>query len=199
MKVKSEREVAQSCLTLCDPLDCSLPGSSNHGIFQARVLDWGAIAFSVTPWSSPKARMGRRSWFNSHTPCPRRWVGCSFPDTEPQVPTAEAYSLTFVCFLLYPVLQHIMKSPPTHSNPFSPSWTSLLGWQVWRTLLGQTFLGRLFWITSLHVATVIPQRGHEAGSGLRTCSFWTSNLPACTYMFGVLAPDYDPETGKEAF
>ena len=46
MKVKSEREVAQSCLTLCDPMDCSPPGSSAHGIFQARVLEWGAIAFS---------------------------------------------------------------------------------------------------------------------------------------------------------
>ena len=47
MKVKSESEVAQSCLTLSDPMDCSLPGSSIHGIFQARTLEWGAIAFSV--------------------------------------------------------------------------------------------------------------------------------------------------------
>ena len=47
MKPKSESEVAQSCLTLRDPKDCSLPGSSIHGIFQARVLEWGAIAFSV--------------------------------------------------------------------------------------------------------------------------------------------------------
>ena len=46
MKVKSEREVTQSCPTLRDPMDCSLPGSSIHGIFQARVLEWGAIAFS---------------------------------------------------------------------------------------------------------------------------------------------------------
>ena len=46
MKVKSESEIAQSCLTLHDPTDCSLPGSSVHGIFQARVLEWGAIAFS---------------------------------------------------------------------------------------------------------------------------------------------------------
>ena len=46
MKVKSESEVVQSCLTLSDPMDCSLPGSSIHGIFQARVLEWGAIAFS---------------------------------------------------------------------------------------------------------------------------------------------------------
>ena len=46
MKVKSESEVAQSCPTLSDPMDCSLPGSSVHGIFQARVLEWGAIAIS---------------------------------------------------------------------------------------------------------------------------------------------------------
>ena len=46
MKVKSEREVAQSCPTLSDPMDRSLPGSSIHGIFQARVLEWGATAFS---------------------------------------------------------------------------------------------------------------------------------------------------------
>ena len=47
MEVKSESEVAQSCPTLSDPMDCSLPGSSIHGIFQARVLEWGAIAFSI--------------------------------------------------------------------------------------------------------------------------------------------------------
>ena len=60
MKVKSESEVPQSCPTLSDPMDCSLPGSSIHGIFQARVLEWGAIAFSeslshvqvfATPWT----------------------------------------------------------------------------------------------------------------------------------------------------
>ena len=48
MKVKSKSEVAQSCPTLSNPIDCSLPGSSVHGIFQARVLEWGAIAFSGT-------------------------------------------------------------------------------------------------------------------------------------------------------
>ena len=46
MKVKGESEVAQSCLTLRDPMDCSLPSSSIHGICQARVPEWGAIAFS---------------------------------------------------------------------------------------------------------------------------------------------------------
>src|SRR5574337_223229 len=47
-KVKSESEVAQSCPALRNPMDCSLPGSSVHGIFQARVLEWDAIAFSVS-------------------------------------------------------------------------------------------------------------------------------------------------------
>ena len=46
MKVKRENEVTPSCLTLSEPMDCSLPGSSIHGIFQAKVLEWGAIAFS---------------------------------------------------------------------------------------------------------------------------------------------------------
>jgi len=47
MQVKSESEVTQSCLTLSNPMDCSLPGSSINGIFQAKVLEWGAIAFSI--------------------------------------------------------------------------------------------------------------------------------------------------------
>ena len=51
IKVKNESEVAQSFPTLSDPMDCSLPGSSIHGIFQARVLEWGAIAFSMYIYS----------------------------------------------------------------------------------------------------------------------------------------------------
>ena len=56
-KVKSQSEVAQSCPTLRDPMDCSLPGSSIHGIFQARVLEWGAIAFSAN-----KHRIPNKLW-----------------------------------------------------------------------------------------------------------------------------------------
>ena len=52
MKVKSESEVTQSCPTLSNPIDCSLPGSSIHGILQAKVLEWGAIAFSDDKSSS---------------------------------------------------------------------------------------------------------------------------------------------------
>ena len=59
MKVKRESEVAQSCPTLSDPMDCSLLGSSIHGIFQARVLEWGAIAFSKgKSWALSKAKKG---------------------------------------------------------------------------------------------------------------------------------------------
>ena len=50
MKVKSESEVTQSCPTPRDPMDCNLPGSSVHGIFQARVLEWDAITFSLDHW-----------------------------------------------------------------------------------------------------------------------------------------------------
>ena len=52
MKVKSESEITQLCLTLSDPMDRSPPGSSVHGIFPARVLEWGAIAFSLG-WGTP--------------------------------------------------------------------------------------------------------------------------------------------------
>ena len=63
MKVKSEREVAQSCLTLSDPMDFSPPGSSVHGIFQARVLEWGAIAFSgLMAYFSLKTKQARIQW-----------------------------------------------------------------------------------------------------------------------------------------
>ena len=51
MKVKSESEVTQSCLTLSDPMDCSLPGSSVHGIFQARLLEWVANTKHNLKWS----------------------------------------------------------------------------------------------------------------------------------------------------
>ena len=66
-KVSSESEVAQSCLTLCDPMDCSLPGSSLHGILQAKILEWVAISFSR---------------------------GSSQPRIEPGSPTLQADALT---------------------------------------------------------------------------------------------------------
>ena len=76
MQVKSESEVSQSCPTLSNPMDCSLPGSSIHGIFQARVLEWGAIAFSepgaggtlflsATPSCTPVFKEGSPPSFNA--------------------------------------------------------------------------------------------------------------------------------------
>ena len=63
MKVKSESEVAQSCPTLCDSMDCSLPGSSVHGIFQARVLEWGAITL-VRAIQSAEIKLRMVIWFS---------------------------------------------------------------------------------------------------------------------------------------
>ena len=67
MKVKSESEVAQSCPTLCDPMDCHLPGSSVRGIFQVRVLEWGAIAFSSISANQPKDNIMSISWGGTWT------------------------------------------------------------------------------------------------------------------------------------
>ena len=64
MKVKSENEVAQSCPTLSDPMDCSLLGSFVHGSFQARVLEWGAIAFSGVSATA----LADRSWIRKSLP-----------------------------------------------------------------------------------------------------------------------------------
>ena len=59
MRVKSESEVVQSCPTLRNPMDCSPPGSTAHGVFQARVLEWGAIAFSnAVAWKPPEGGRG---------------------------------------------------------------------------------------------------------------------------------------------
>ena len=69
MKVKSESEVALLCPTLSDPMDWSLPGSSVHGIFQSRVLEWGAIAFSVS-CSYPTPKMRFKCLFGDQEPCP---------------------------------------------------------------------------------------------------------------------------------
>ena len=68
MKVKSESEVAQSCPTLSDPMDCSLPGSSVHGIFQARVLEWGAIAFSDKQYRCSQIGHCLDQYFSTHGP-----------------------------------------------------------------------------------------------------------------------------------
>ena len=68
MKVKRESEVVQSCPTLSDPMDCSPPGSSVHGIFQARVLEWGAIAFSEEDTSISILLLGKLELSSSDLP-----------------------------------------------------------------------------------------------------------------------------------
>ena len=70
MKVKSESEVTQLCPTLCDPMDCSLPGSSVHGIFQARVLEWGTTAFSMTEANTLFSEDPAVTFFLSVQVCP---------------------------------------------------------------------------------------------------------------------------------
>ena len=112
MKVKSESEVAQWCPTLSDPMDCSPPGSSVHGIFQARALEWGAIALSVfvcmlsqfsrvqlfvTPWS-----VARQAPLSMGFSRQEYWSGLPFPSPgdlpdpgiEPRSPASEADALT---------------------------------------------------------------------------------------------------------
>ena len=79
MKVKSESEGAQSCLTLSDPMDCSPPGSSVHGIFQARVLELGAIAFSE---SDRVIRAKRDSFF-----CSLSWYKLFTSEKHPSRPS----------------------------------------------------------------------------------------------------------------
>ena len=84
MKVKSQSEVAQSCLTLSDPMDCSPPGSSVHGIFQARVLEWGAIAFPQHRASDDYILTLRYVLYLVAQSCPTLCNprDCSLPDTS---------------------------------------------------------------------------------------------------------------------
>ena len=81
--VESESEATQSCPTLHDPMDCSLPGSSAHGIFQARVLEWGAIAFSLL---TSRIHCGQILYQLSHKGSPRilEWVAYTFSSRSSQ-------------------------------------------------------------------------------------------------------------------
>ena len=79
MKVKSESEITQSCLTLSDPMDCSPPGSSIHGIFRARVLEWGAIAFYYTTNCIFKRN---EKYFHSNKNCTWIFIAALFTGTK---------------------------------------------------------------------------------------------------------------------
>ena len=94
MKVKSESEVAQSCPTLSDPMDCSLPGSSIHGILQARVLEWGAIAFSPNnpaseyiPLPTVTDKMMMYTMTLSHTPFAKECTVIQESEVKEEPPT----------------------------------------------------------------------------------------------------------------
>ena len=94
MKVKSESEseVAQSCPTLSDPMDCSLPGSSVHGSFQARVLEWGAITFS----SHTLKLLKQDRWTHTHEEV-LLYVEISFHTyLKPTIPFFPLYSLIII-------------------------------------------------------------------------------------------------------
>ena len=88
MKVKSKSEVTQSCPTLSDPMDCSLPGSSIHGIFQAKVLEWGAIAFSVSSLSHLYFKwQGTKLVMSETCPLPENIVKYLYTSFVDNVPT----------------------------------------------------------------------------------------------------------------
>ena len=108
MKVKSEREVTQSCPTLSDPMDYSLPGSSVHGIFQARVLEWVAIAFSHQD-SMSMLFPGQEYWSGLPFPSARNIPD---PGKEPTSPAWEAFPAWLVDSL---PLSHLGK-------PLSVGW-----------------------------------------------------------------------------
>ena len=119
MKVKSESEVAQSCPTLSHPMDCSLPGSSIHGICQARVLEWGAITFSVKDdrayQRSPDSSVGKESNCNAGDPG-------SIPGLERSAGEGIGYPLQYSWASL--VAQPV-KNPPA----MQMTWVQSVGWE----------------------------------------------------------------------
>ena len=118
MKVKSESEVSQSCPSLSDPMDCSLPGSSVHGIFQARVVEWGAIRepklsfiSSVVEAHSIRSRF-QQGWFHSEISS----LSCRGPSS----PSVFSWSFlwSFLIVSSYKDTSHAA-SGPTYETPFT--------------------------------------------------------------------------------
>ena len=131
MQVKSGSEVAQSCLTLSDPMDCSLPGSSIHGIFQARVLEWGAIAFSD---DKPRKHIKKqRLHFANKGPYSQSYVFSSSHVWMWELDHEEGWALKNWCFWTV-VLEKTLESP-LDCKEIKPvnSKESLLNicWQDW--------------------------------------------------------------------
>ena len=121
VKVKSESEVAQSCPTLSDLMDCSLPGSSVHGIFQARILEWGAIAFSVLMTRTlemmgfPDSSVGKESACNTGD-------SGSIPGSESSPGEGIGYPLQHSWISL---VAQLLKNPPAMWE----TWVQSLGWE----------------------------------------------------------------------
>ena len=96
MKVKSEREAAQSCPTLHDPMDQCLPGSSVHGIFQARVPEWGAIAFSVSVGEDVK-KLKPQYIARGNIKWPSHCAVCQFHSKlKPELPRLNNYTFKYI-------------------------------------------------------------------------------------------------------
>ena len=108
MKVKSESEVTQSCPTLLDPMDCSLPGSSIHGIFQARVLEWVAIAFSN---DQPRQHIKKQThYFANKAPSSQSYSFSSSHVWMRELDYKESWALKNWCFWTV-VLEKTLESP----------------------------------------------------------------------------------------
>ena len=117
MKVKSESEVAQSCPTLSDPMDCSLPGSSIHGIFQAGVLEWGAILLRVS-----NSQIITKLWFKTKPLSSNHFTfqSCCFNSYQFRSPKCSALALSLVLFPTSTVLSLALLFPDTsHYHSFS--------------------------------------------------------------------------------
>ena len=117
IKVKSERKVAQPCPTLCDPMDCSLPGSSVHGIFQARVLGWGVVAFSDLEEANEMISLWKWSILEMilqvYVPCHIGYVWLSL---------VSEYAI--FSFLVYCYLFILLILPRQNPHPFLPHFPS---------------------------------------------------------------------------
>ena len=136
MKVKREREVAQSCPTLCDPMDCSLPGSSVHGIFQARVLEWGASAFSIWVYT-------QRQFIKNPIKCKRggrlqtKGTPCRIPvhNTEKKGRVLEVMSIFHpACLRACCLISGSSAEPHDFSllekHPLAPNWAPIQSWSL---------------------------------------------------------------------
>ena len=126
MKVKNESEVVQSCPTLSEPTDCSLPGFSIHGIFQAGILEWGAIAFSeLLLWETLNTEgSGRHVWYIILIPA---CILVSPPFEASSFPFGELMQLQFGGFSPMEGVGPVCKAP------------------LWRSIPGLMVLGSHFW------------------------------------------------------